>query len=338
MYRARIAVIVAVVTLAVLPGRSWAVTNAVVGTCKAGTQFTTIQAAVNAATPASTVLVCPGNYPEQVTILKNLTLQGISPTFIGAATIVPPTTGLNVNATSGIWGGLAVQLLVQQAATVTIKNIEVDGGGQTTCTAYAVRVGILFQGPGGTITNSAVRRAPTCLAGIGIFADAVGTTIHVTNNSLSDCTTACLEADFNSNLVASGNMITAAVNTVVGMDVQQAGGPSVLTGNIVAGNFNYGANIFKSSGVTMTGNTFLGGTPGSNFGINLGTVSHSIVQNNKIAGGFEAFGIDDTNSGGGNVVTNNTVSNEGCAMFLGTTTGDTLTPNSYFTTSASACI
>lgn len=88
----------------------------------------------------------------------------------------------------------------------------------------------------------------------------------------------------------------------------------------------------------MTGNTFLGGTPGSNVGIYLGTACHSTVQNNKISGGFEAFGIDDTNSGGGNVVTNNTVGNETCAMFAGTTTGDTLTPNTYLTTSTSACI
>ena len=49
-----------------------------VGTCMSGaTVFTTIQEAVNAAAPGSTVTICPGNYPEQVTITKALTLTGV---------------------------------------------------------------------------------------------------------------------------------------------------------------------------------------------------------------------------------------------------------------------
>lgn len=64
MSHAKLAIVVAILTLAALPGRSYAVTNAVVGKCKAETQFTTIQAAVNAATMGSTVQVCGGLYPE----------------------------------------------------------------------------------------------------------------------------------------------------------------------------------------------------------------------------------------------------------------------------------
>jgi hypothetical protein len=39
-----------------------------VGTCRHFPMFATIQAAVTAAGPGSTRLVCPGTYPEQVTI------------------------------------------------------------------------------------------------------------------------------------------------------------------------------------------------------------------------------------------------------------------------------
>ena len=39
--------------------------------------FTTIQLAVNAVSAGSTVNVCPGTYPGQVIINKNLTLNGI---------------------------------------------------------------------------------------------------------------------------------------------------------------------------------------------------------------------------------------------------------------------
>ena len=49
-----------------------------VGTCKSSMpSYTTIQAAVNAAAAGATVTVCPGTYPEQVTISKNLSLLGL---------------------------------------------------------------------------------------------------------------------------------------------------------------------------------------------------------------------------------------------------------------------
>src|SRR5271154_1139769 len=49
-----------------------------VGTCEPGNQYPTIQAAVNAATPGSTVNICPGTYTEQVLITKNLHLVGVA--------------------------------------------------------------------------------------------------------------------------------------------------------------------------------------------------------------------------------------------------------------------
>ena len=49
----------------------------VVGTCKAGIQFATIGAAITASPVGATINVCPGIYPEQVTINKDLTMKGI---------------------------------------------------------------------------------------------------------------------------------------------------------------------------------------------------------------------------------------------------------------------
>src|SRR5579862_403638 len=46
----------------------------IVGTCKAGTQFTTIQAALNKSPAADVIEVCPGTYPEQLTIINAVTL------------------------------------------------------------------------------------------------------------------------------------------------------------------------------------------------------------------------------------------------------------------------
>jgi hypothetical protein len=57
----------------------------------------TIQAAVNASSQGDTVLVCPGTYPEQVTITKNLTLQGLVVGTAGQVVITPPAAGVVTN-------------------------------------------------------------------------------------------------------------------------------------------------------------------------------------------------------------------------------------------------
>src|ERR1700730_8387781 len=48
-----------------------------VGTCP-GAGFSTVQAAVDAAKSGDIVNVCPGSYPEQVSIDKTLTVKGIA--------------------------------------------------------------------------------------------------------------------------------------------------------------------------------------------------------------------------------------------------------------------
>jgi len=73
----KFAVIAAIFTLSVFPARSYAVTNAVVGSCLSGTRYTTIQAVVNAASAGSTVQVCPGSYQEQVVELELWALQPV---------------------------------------------------------------------------------------------------------------------------------------------------------------------------------------------------------------------------------------------------------------------
>jgi pectin methylesterase-like acyl-CoA thioesterase len=71
-----------------------------VGGCKTGlTNFPTISAAVTAVPSGSIIEVCPGTYPEQVVINKNLTLDGIASGTMDAPTIVPPNGGLVANTT-----------------------------------------------------------------------------------------------------------------------------------------------------------------------------------------------------------------------------------------------
>ena len=62
-----------------------------VGNCEPGLpKYSTIQLAVDSVPPNSTIKVCPGIYPEQVTISKSLTISGDSNGNNNAVTIIPP--------------------------------------------------------------------------------------------------------------------------------------------------------------------------------------------------------------------------------------------------------
>jgi hypothetical protein len=133
----------------------------VVGTCKPGTHFTTIQAAVNAATSAGpTVIdVCPGSYHEQVTITKNkLTLVGLQSGTDDFAAVFPPNSGLAQNGFDIFGNSIAAQIFVKNVTGFLIKNLTVDGTGNNVapCVPYTME-GIYVQNSSGTIANNVVR-------------------------------------------------------------------------------------------------------------------------------------------------------------------------------------
>jgi hypothetical protein len=100
----------------------------VVGTCqRAQRTTTTISNAIAAARPGDVVAVCPGTYPEQLTITKPISLEGIVIPNQPGATITPPAAGLlQLPANSSFYP----QVYVNQAgAPVTISNIGVSGTG-----------------------------------------------------------------------------------------------------------------------------------------------------------------------------------------------------------------
>jgi hypothetical protein len=131
-----------------------------VGNCEASiTHFSTIQAAVNAAPAGSTIKVCPGSYPEQVLITKNLTMIGIQNGTADAAVILPPPGGIVANGTDISGNPVAAQILVNSpGSTVTIERLTVDGTGNNLagCVNTALE-GIYFENTSGTIANNVVR-------------------------------------------------------------------------------------------------------------------------------------------------------------------------------------
>jgi hypothetical protein len=152
----------------------------VVGTCLGASPYTTIQSAVSAAPSGGTVLVCPGTYPEQVTITQPLNLKGVQAGNMDAAVVTSPAGGVVFNTTNFTHGWPAAgQVLVQNTTGVNISNLTVDGSGNqlSACspllTAYLI--GIYYQNASGSVNSVATRNQITngCYA-IGIYGETEG--------------------------------------------------------------------------------------------------------------------------------------------------------------------
>jgi len=127
MLRLRSLLFLAICSLTALPAVAH---SFAVGSCAPRLQsFATISAAVSSVPPGSTIFVCPGTYPEQVTITQPLTLQGIASSNQDQAVIAVPVAGLTENITSIFGQTVAAQVLVQGVGPVRIINITVDGAG-----------------------------------------------------------------------------------------------------------------------------------------------------------------------------------------------------------------
>ena len=149
--------------------------------------FSTIQAAVNAVPPVGTVLVCPGSYPEQITITKPLTLKGIADQFgDNAPVVISPFSGVGFN-----FGAFRAQIVVNGATGVNISNIAVDGANNQINSCTGAFVGILYSDASGTVTKVALRNQNVsfpCELGqafrVRTSSVALSSNVTITNSSL----------------------------------------------------------------------------------------------------------------------------------------------------------
>src|SRR5215469_4702147 len=136
----------------------------VVGTKSAAcpdAQFSKIQDAVNAASPGTVIRICPGTYPEQVSITIALSLQGEN-----GVVIEPSHVAVNTMSTfSG--APLAPIILVKDTTDVDIQGVIVDGANNDITACGADFIGILYQNASGEVKRVAVRniKLSTTLSG-----------------------------------------------------------------------------------------------------------------------------------------------------------------------------
>lgn len=162
---------------------------------------TAVQTAITAANPGSTVCLTAGVYPEQLSITKPLTLEGVGYTLNGngnlgtkkpAVAVIEPTsvaatatdldTQFNLGAESPI-------IFVEGTTGVTIENLEVNGSvagpmaGET-----STPIGILFQGASGTVNQDAALYVEGSDAAMSIAVQSATTpsTVSIENSYVSN--------------------------------------------------------------------------------------------------------------------------------------------------------
>jgi len=276
--------------------------NFAVGTCKPSLpRFTTISAAVSGVPPGSTVQVCPGTYPEQVTIAQPLTLKGITSANAGQAVITVPGSALAV-VTTGFGYSIAAQVAVTATAgPVNISDLTVDGTGNTVGGSGTWLVGILYDdGSSGTVNEVTVRNLSNSGFTAGTWAEnstATNESVTIENSSFHDIETYAvvtlsnqpptLSATVKGNSIimeVSGSNVHLAAggsftgNVISGGIESYFGGPSTVSSNTVT-NASYASMYIVSPAATVSGNTV---TNSGVFGIYLGnsiTASGNYVAN-----------------------------------------------------------
>jgi hypothetical protein len=257
----------ALIVLVALSGNIFAST---VGLCAGpGTHYTTIQAAVTAAPVGATVDVCPGTYPEQVMISKNLTLAGIVSGTSDAAVVVPPSGGLVSNGSDIFGSPIAAQIFVQGAAAVTVSHLTVDGAGNNIAGCGAPTLeGIYFQNSSGKITGNVVRNQfQTDYANFGGCQNGLAINVEsLTNSSTVAVSTNSVRSYQKNGITATG----AATGP-------GSPGPAVtISGNYIVG---LAATAMNWQGVYLTQGTAAENGIQVGFGAS-GTVSGNTVNDN----------------------------------------------------------
>jgi parallel beta-helix repeat protein len=352
-------VVVALTAFVGLYGQSLlASTSVAVGpsTCQPGlVHFTTIQAAVSAVPFGTTILVCPGTYPEQVAITQPLTLKGVTDGTGNAAVITVPGGGLVLNAnTPTVFGLVSAQLVVQNTVGVTVSNLTIDGTGSGCVFGANREAGIVVTNVGtandGTsaakFQNLVVRNEITCGGlGEGIVSDT--SYITISSNQFHNIDRSGIVVGGGKTSIASNTVQTAGLNGVA----LDTGNQTVVTGNTVA-NVNQAGLLIQlnTTAATISKNTVVSSpaavgiwllsafnTPtngnkvsDTTWGVVLQFCGGDVVQSNTFSES-SADGILDQNSFGGNIVTKNTVNEAAFGIFTDSTVGgDTLVPNNLF--------
>lgn len=293
-------------------------TTYIVGTCTSGTQFSTIQSALDASPAPNTVEVCPGQYAEQLTITKPVTIEGITASNGSLAQIAEPPGGYTTNATVDFLGTLMpaiAQVYVDNVSggAVNLTNLDVYGVGSQSVAPNVDFIGIVYVGSSGTINHvtTHVEDPPAGNgAGLGMWIEGGSSkpSVTVENSSIHDFSgEGIMVIGMNGDPVTAtikNNMIDSDVNPTTTFDLTlEEGANATVTGNFISGGQ---IGVFIGGDVTtgsVTSNTIFG----SQYGIDLDSDGVSVKSNNIYGTAVAGINVDEGISLEASVVENNTI-------------------------------
>jgi hypothetical protein len=311
---------IAILTTAVfLSAFSFAGTKYAVGTCEPKlTFYTTISQAVSSVPPGSTIVVCPGSYPEQVLITQPLILEGV----IGGssdAVIVVPSGGLVDSIDEQNIGIVYYQVLVQTAGPVNITNLAVDGTGGANGDPLA---GIFYLDSSGTVSDVSARNQTSDNGGVG-FGIVVATSAAAAQAvTIQNSVVRGFDGDGIYAIAGNGPLTTNfKANTIhasagSSADITIFGSSGTLQSNEVSGGVN-GLVLVRST-ATVTANTISDNGTANGAGVFVYFGSNSIKGNKIDAGGQGGVSLNDSGTASlvGNTIVNSSTAVNGCGGFL----------------------
>ena len=305
-----------VAALAGLPAYAKKPPKVQVGGCLSGlANYPTITAALAGVPAGSTIDICPGSYPEQLTISKPVLLVGVNADNSSQAHIVAPATGLVTNATYlGTNDPVDAQIVVQQGVTgFGISGLTIDGSNSGITGCSPDLVGILVQDASGTINDNAVvntnlgGQLEGCQTGLAIYVESDGnghSAVTVSNNVVQNFQKNGITGDdANTSLTVTGNTVLGLGNNPANAQnsIQLAYGATGSVATNVVGNDVYtggdysatGILIYASAGVTVKKNT-ISDTQGGVYveGDNNGDADNPTITGNEITTTQTYDGID----------------------------------------------
>ena len=332
----------AIVSLAVSAyGKTLVVNNNPANTsspCKTA-HYTTISAAITAASSWDTVSVCPGTYPEALLINKShLTLTGLVTS--GSSLIeLMPTAGISIaDVNPGAEDPTEnVIVLVEGVIGVTINNLSINGSKATT-TCGSGNAGIYFRNASGVVTNAAVAyiglnadgTLTGCQEGYGIYADSWSggtSSLTVFGTSVHDFDKNGIAArEAGTTLVAENNEITGAGSTTVtaqnGVELVD-GAKGLVNGNVISG-VDYTPTSSSATGILFYAADDYGQANGNtisdtNGGVYFYNTNHGKANGNNISKTFNFNGLGANGSYitfENNVVTRSGLETDSPAIYL----------------------
>jgi parallel beta-helix repeat protein len=306
-------------------------TTLIVGTCRPGTHFTTISAAVAAAPSGATVEVCPGTYSEQVQISTPLNLTGLTSGNSGRVIVTPPSGGLTASFASPIDGVVVFPQVMVTTGPVNVTGITVDGTGNGVSADWLAGIAYV-SGASGTVNGVTAREEIGGTHGVGIWAENANSTsesvtiensqIHDTDNTGILARSSTTSAQLTVKLV--GNQM---INTPFGIRNNSAG---TVMGNVITDHSSVGIWTVSLSTASVVGNTIsaLRGGGGDVTGIRVAGAGESVKSNVILDenGTIASYGIDIRNATGATVEANK-ITNANIGIEFVCKTGNTVSGN-----------